>query len=424
MDQAYCRYLYLDINGYFASVEQQLRPELRGKPVAVVPVDTDSTCCIASSYEAKAFGVKTGTPVPEARRLCPGVRFVLARHERYVRMHHQIIAAMERCVHVDEVCSIDEMCARLMSNERSAERALEIARAVKGAIAVDAGLYVKCSVGVGPNQWLAKVATDLQKPDGLVVLTPEDVPKRLFCLALDDLPGIGRRMHARLGRVGVTTVEQLCGLSESALQTIWGSRVLGSQWYLQLRGEQVDMTPTRRRTVGHSHVLSPEYRTREGALRVMVHMIHKAGRRMRRLGYHAGRMHLGMRYVDGSRWVRDMRLPDVSDTVTLVRMCSAAWPGVVSAVPLKVSVTLMDLTLDQGVSGALFGEQRAMGRIAEAMDRIERRFGNNAVFPGAMLGALDSAPTRISFTQIPELIDCDPPTPPPRTPPRRGLPGV
>src|SRR6202161_3627974 len=189
------RWLYVDFNSYFASVEQQLRAELRGKPIAVVPVETDSTCAIAASYEAKAFGVKTGTPIYEAKRLCPGLTCVLARHERYVEFHHCLIEEIERHIPVTAVCSIDEVACRLMDNEISVERSTEIARSVKSGIAKTIGSYVRCSIGIAPNRYLAKVGTELQKPDGLVELRPENLPKGLFGLKLRDLPGIGANIE-------------------------------------------------------------------------------------------------------------------------------------------------------------------------------------------------------------------------------------
>jgi len=118
------RWLYVDFNSYFASVEQQERPELRGKPVGVVPMLTDSTCCIAASYEAKAHGVKTGTMVPEARRLCPGMLFVVARHELYVEYHHKIVAAVDTCIPIEQVHSVDEMSCRLIGREREVRHAV------------------------------------------------------------------------------------------------------------------------------------------------------------------------------------------------------------------------------------------------------------------------------------------------------------
>ena len=125
------RWLFLDLNSYFASVEQELRPELRDRPIAVVPVMADTTCAIAASYEAKAFGVRTGTQVGEAKRLCPGIELVEARHEIYVEYHHQIIEAVEFCVPVSAVLSIDEMAASLIGREQPLMAALDLAQRVK-----------------------------------------------------------------------------------------------------------------------------------------------------------------------------------------------------------------------------------------------------------------------------------------------------
>src|ERR1700735_3357604 len=125
------RWLYVDFNSYFASVEQQLNPRLRGKPIAVIPVETDSTCAIAASYEAKAFGVKTGTPIYEAKKMCPGLVCVLAQHERYVEYHPRILEEVARHIPVTAVCSIDEVACRLMDNETSPERITQIAHSIK-----------------------------------------------------------------------------------------------------------------------------------------------------------------------------------------------------------------------------------------------------------------------------------------------------
>src|ERR1700693_1845085 len=107
-------WLFVDLNSYFASVEQQDRPELRGRPVGVVPMLADTTVLIAASYEAKAFGVRTGTNVGDAKRMCPGIELVEARHELYVEYHHKVVEAVESCLPVPAVCSIDEMACRLM----------------------------------------------------------------------------------------------------------------------------------------------------------------------------------------------------------------------------------------------------------------------------------------------------------------------
>src|ERR1700731_1485053 len=207
------RWLYVDFNSYFASVEQQLRPELRGKPMAVVAVETDSTCAIAASYEAKAFGVKTGTMIHEAKRLCPGLVCVLARHECYVEFHHRLIEEIQRHIPVTAVCSIDEVACRLMHNEISVERSTEIARPIKSGIAETVGAHLRCSIGIAPSRYLAKVGTELQKQDGLVVLRAEDLPQRLFSLKLRDLPGVGANIERRIQKAGIKDLPGLFALN-------------------------------------------------------------------------------------------------------------------------------------------------------------------------------------------------------------------
>ncbi|HWB53548.1 MAG TPA: hypothetical protein VG722_05125, partial [Tepidisphaeraceae bacterium] len=284
------RSLFIDMNSFFASAEQQARPELRGKPVAVAAVDVDSTCCIAASYEAKRLGIRTGTPVWQARR-CRGMQIVAARPDVYVRIHHQIIRAVESCIPVQAVHSIDEMSCRLTLAEQPPGVAVELARQIKRAIRRQVGECLTCSIGLAPNRLLAKVATDMQKPDGLTVIRQRDLPQILYPLRLDDLPGIGLRMLKRLNSFGIATIEHLYSFSEMQLREIWGG-VVGQRWWHWLRGHDLPEAPTRRSTVGHSHVLPPELRNDEGACAVLVRMIHKVAARLRRLNYWAGKMEI------------------------------------------------------------------------------------------------------------------------------------
>ena len=163
--------LFLDMDAFFASAEQHLRPQLRGKPVGVVPVYTadgrpaPSSCCIAVSYAARPAGVRTGTVIHEARRLCPAIRFVHARPAEYVKLHHAIIEAVETVLPVDRVYSIDEMACRLMGDERDPVRAASLALAIKRTLRERFSAALTCSIGVAPNRLLAKVAGDQLKPD-------------------------------------------------------------------------------------------------------------------------------------------------------------------------------------------------------------------------------------------------------------------
>ena len=159
-------WLFVDMNSYFASVEQQEQPRLRGKPTAVVTVDVDSTCCIAASYEAKAFGISTGTQLGEAKKRCPQLQVIEARHDLYVKYHNQIKDAVESCLHISKVVSVDEMECMLLGQERQPPNALLLAKRVKKAIRDAVGECLRCSIGLAPNRFLAKAASNMQKPDG------------------------------------------------------------------------------------------------------------------------------------------------------------------------------------------------------------------------------------------------------------------
>ena len=180
------RWLFLDLNSYFASVEQQENPALRDRPVIVTPVASEGTCAIAASYEAKAFGIRTGTPVREARRLCPGVKAVMARHDVYVDYHHRIVDVIEQHMHVTKVCSIDEVACELLGRERQPDKAIAIARAMQADILRKVGECMRSSVGIGPSVLLAKTGSDMQKPAGLTVLEFRDLPGKLLRLDLGD----------------------------------------------------------------------------------------------------------------------------------------------------------------------------------------------------------------------------------------------
>lgn len=394
--------LFLDMNAYFASVEQQERPELQGQPVGIVAVETDTTCCIAASYEAKAFGVKTGTVVRQARKLCPRLRIVTARPTLYVRYHHDIVAAIERCLPVSGIHSIDEVSCRLLSNERRPETAVHLARQIKQSIYHHVGRHLRCSVGLATNRFLAKVAAEMQKPDGLTVITRKQLPAKLYHLQLDDLPGIGKQMLKRLHRNGIRSVRQLCDLSEQQLVTIWHS-IIGQLWWHWLRGDDIDEVPTLRRTVGHSHVLPPPQRNDADARCVMVRMIHKAAFRLRRLNYWARQMQIDVGYLSRPAWKEHAWLGLCQDTLTMLEALDILWPRRPSDPPYKIGVTLYDLVPGAFATLPLFPEERNRVQLSRAMDSLNIKFGPHTVYFAGMYGAQASAPMRISYTCIPDV---------------------
>jgi len=404
------RHLFVDMNAFFASVEQQHDATLRDRPVAVIPTDAPTTACIAASYEAKAFGVKTGTPVWAARKLCPRIVFKVADHRRYVTMHNRVVEAVNRVLPIDSVRSIDEVAIRLTGAERAPAAAKRAGEAIKRAIRELCGACMRCSIGAGPNALLAKVAADMRKPDGLTILADPDLPVALYRLPLTDFPGVGPRMERRLKLYGIFTTEQFCQAPMRVLSDVWGSKVMGERWFRVLRGEDVPDAPTRRQTVGHSHVLPPDLRTGAGAFGVLMRMVHKAAARLRKMNYWCGAISVGATFLgtergDSDWWGDGTRVPRCRDTPALVTAATQLWerrPRDHGA-PFKVGTVLSDLVPARSATPSLFEEDRQAEEISDAMDDVNAEFGASVIHLGAMWGMQDAAPTRIAFTQIPDF---------------------
>lgn len=417
-------WLFVDLNSYFASVEQQDRPELRGRPVGVVPMMADTTCCIAASYEAKAFGVKTGTIVADAKRMCPDLVLVEARHELYVEYHHRVVEAVESCLPVTAVLSIDEMACRLMGRERPLLAAMELGRTVKQRILERAGEIMRSSVGLATNRYLAKVASDMEKPDGLVALPRDILPEALRQLTLRDLPGIGAKTEKRLNERGIHTMADLMARNCEQAGELWGS-VWGERLWHWLQGEDFDMSETEHlKSISHQHVLGPEMRTQEKAWAVAHKLLHKAAMRLRSHGLWAGSIGLAVGFavpraqdapvsrfgVPSRGWHGELRLTECQDNQTLIAALRQLWESqpasAESAHPYFVGVTLGGLVPDRlhtlSLFDALEGEQ-SRTRLLAAMDELNQKYGMSTLAPATMLTAYKAAPTRIAFHSIPDL---------------------
>ncbi len=394
-------WLFVDLNSYFASVEQQLQPKLRGKPVGVVPLMADTTCCIAASYEAKKFGVKTGTMVAEAKRLCPDIRLVEARHEKYVKYHEAIVVAVESCLPVTAVMSIDEMACRLTGRDQKIENALALGRQVKDRI-LEVGDQLRSSVGLATNRMLAKVASNMQKPDGLTAVMLEDLPRVLLPLKISDFPGIGPRMGERLKERNVRTTADLLALDEMQMRTIWGG-IGGERYYRWLRGEDLEITTAHNQSVGHSHVLPPELRNTKGAHAVALRLLQKAAVRLRKMDCWATRLNLSLSYMGrGIHWSKDAKMLECQDTLTLQEGLTRLWEKRAEGKILKVAVTLSGLVPDQHRSFSFFDQPKRVS-LSRAMDAVNAKYGRNAVYLGSVAEVLTSAPTRIAFSSIPDV---------------------
>lgn len=394
-DRRPLRCLFLDLNAYFASVEQQEDPALRGRPVAVGAVNADSGTIIAASYEAKRFGVKTGTKVGEAKALCPDIVLIGGNHRKYSEYHDRVLSAVEDVLPVDKVCSIDEMSFRLIGRERDPETAVGLARKLKETVKERVGECMRCSIGIAPNAFVAKLGTELQKPDGLVVLQGHELPDRLEALGLLDFTGINRRMLVRLKSAGVFSSHDLCHADPATLHRAFGS-VIGDRWWYLLRGFELTEDETERRTLGHSHVLPPDLRTEKGAKEVLLRLLHKAAARLRASDLWASGMAISVTGFKKS-WSFKTRMPPTQDTLTMQRYAMEAWPKRDFDKPLKVGVTLYELAPTAEVTPSLFEPTVDLSKLSHAVDEVNQKFGKNKVYLAGLKAAKDAASERIAF---------------------------
>ena len=421
-------FLHIDLNSFFASVEQQLHPEYRNKPTGVVPTMADTTSLIAASYEAKALGIKTGTRVSEAKRICPDIILVNGDHSTYAEYSHKIVAAVERVCPVSHTPSIDEMVCQLLGRERQPSNARRIALDIKQAIKDDVGDTLRCSIGMAPNRYLAKIASDMQKPDGLIGLLPSQLPNSIAHLVLRDLPGIGARTEIRLNAKGIRTMPDLLALDRPAMHALFDS-VWGDRMYHWLRGNDTgdDGAPIPselQKSLGHSHVLAPEHRSPEGAWAVAHKLLHKAAMRLRMEKFFTGSLAVTIKYsltreqsmhaekvnkhlsgITQTGWGMEARFRPCQDTLSLLEALQGCWKqsptGPEHQKPFFVGITLRNLIPEADMQTSLFEEPGNRNQLSATMDKLNLKYGHTTLHFAGMLPARDSAPTRIAFTQIP-----------------------
>ena len=385
-----------------------MRPELRGKPVGVVPMLADSTCLIAASYEAKKFGVKTLTNVGEAKKLIPDIQLVVARHEIYINFHHQAVKAVDEIAPVRQVLSIDEMVCDLPAGYKTVERAMELANDIKRNLATKVGEYLKVSIGLAPNTFLAKLASNMQKPDGLVVLQSYDVPAKIEHLPLRTLNGIGKNMEARLNHYGIHTMAQLYAQTSDQLRTVWGG-VGGDRFYQKLRGVEIHVEENDMGSIGHSHVLPPVLRNKDDAYAVLDRLTQKAAMRLRKVDYFTSRLALKVKFLNAPSWEIETRLMQTQDTLSLLHAVEAMWKKFPqrrygkSATPLQVAITLLELAPAGHHTASLFDTGNEKKQLNSAIDAVTLKYGKRAAYFGGAHRAIDHGKMAIAFNHIPDV---------------------
>ena len=371
------RILHVDMDAFYASVEQLDRQELRGKPV-LVGGDRPRGVVAAASYEARKYGCRSAQPMAAARRMCPSAVVVPPRMARYAEMSDRVFALLEQVSPLVEPLSIDEAFLDLTGTERLLGPAEGVARALKDRIRAETGLTA--SVGVAPNKFLAKLASDLRKPDGLVVVTEENLDAVLLPLPVERLWGVGPKTAARLHALGFHRVADLRTWPEERLAARFGEA--GPHFWRLCRGiDDRPVVPAREaRQHGQECTFEEDLEDPAEVRAVLLGHAEEVARRLRRHGIRARGVTLKIRYGKFETITRSALLDAASDVgADLRRAAGSVFDRWASASFRPVRLIGMTAThLEAGPAQPwLFpdGEAERQKRLDGALDEIRARFG-------------------------------------------------
>jgi DNA polymerase IV len=378
--------MHLDMNSFFASVEQASNPDLQGKPV-VVTGSQQRTVILTASYEARAFGIKTGMMLFEARRLCPGVIMVPADNRKYTHTSSGIMKMMLDYTPLVEVFSIDEAFMDVTGSLSIFSSAENIAYLLKARIKHQFG--ITCSIGIAPNKLLAKLASEMKKPDGLTVINPEDVGRVLETMPIKELCGIGKKMERHLNLLGIQDCGQLGRFPVDILKRKFG--VVGER--LHFMGLGVDNSPVipaedadEVKSVGHSMTLKQDITARADILRFLLQLSEMVGRRARRYQVAGKTVHLTIRYADFSTFGKQETLKrHVNQSEDIYRGAVQ----ILDSIELEQPVRLLGVRLTnlcyQREQLPLFEDERKKAFMVNGMDVVNNRYGDFTVTFGSLL---------------------------------------
>lgn len=393
------KYLFLDMNSFFASVEQQDRPALRGKPVAVTPYTGKTGCVIAASYEAKWKGVKVGDRVGEAQEKIPSIAIIEARPRRYAQVHEKIKNVLLDFSPWVEPHSIDEFSLLIDAKERREDLVRKLGREIKESIKNKVGESLRCSVGIGPNIFLSKMGTDLRKPDGFVIIRIDRLEKIFAAIPkLTTLCGISYGLKSQLEAVGIDTPLKLWRSSAGELRRILG--VAGERWYRNLHG--IDDTHPRDlpKSVGHSYVLEPELRNPGRARPVCHKLATKVAIRLRQKNLVTSEIYVGVRAFHSSGQFSHQHIAPTNKTCDITKVALRLFDYCALDKPLLISVTATRLGFSPYHQLSLLDPSDRAGDIETAVDSINQRFGPETIVAADLVDASHIAPYRIAFNAL------------------------
>ena len=376
--------LHADLDAFFASVEQRDDPKLLGRPVIV-----GGGVVLAASYEAKACGVQTAMGGRQARRLCPHAVVVRPRMSAYSEASKAVFAVFEDTTPLVEGLSIDEAFLDVRGLERLAGAPAEIAARLRRRVSEEVGLPI--TVGVARTKFLAKVASGVAKPDGLLVVPPDDELGFLHPLPVERLWGVGRVSAAKLHDRGIRTVGQVAALDEAMLVYVLG-RAAGRQIHALAHNRDPRRVETgrRRRSIGSQRALGRRPKTLAEIDATLVAIIDRVARRLRAAGRLCRTVVLRLRFDDFSRATRSLTLGRL--TAQSQTLLEAARRLLAHALPLIVArgLTLVGISLTNLESAARaqlsFTDDWRPDAVDAALDEVRDRYGSRAITRGVLVG--------------------------------------
>lgn len=404
------RIMHIDLNSCFAIVEQQANPLYRNKPLAVAAYDSPRGMVIASSYEAKAKGIKLGVNVAEAKAIDPGVIILMPDPPKYREAHKLFREVLSEFTSSVYAKSIDEFVIDFTGSPaiRDGRDLVDVGYEIKHRVKEHVGGYITVNVGIGTNRFWAKTAAGLNKPDGLDVMSAENAARIYEKLALTDLTGINYRYEARLNSQGIWSPIQFLETPAKKLHHQVFHSIVGRQWYARLRGWEVDAVIWGRKSIGHNYAIGQKTSDRDELARLLMKLCHKVGRRMRHQGFSARGIHLSVGFLNGNWWgkSRDTHALMYSNQDIYAHAMLMLNQIVIPGLATHISVTVYGLVATSPEQLSIFGGTKLDDRaLADAADVINDRYGEYTLIQAAMVGMNDIILDRIAFGSVKDYID-------------------
>lgn len=400
--------MHIDLNSCFAIIEQQANPLIRHKPVAVAAYNSPRGAVIASSYEAKALGIKLMVNVREARMLCPDVIILTPDPEKYFDAHRRFKKVLLNYTNEVTPKSVDEFVIDFKGS-RAVQNGLDLSEVgyrIKKDIKESLGEYVTVNIGISTNRFLAKVAAGLNKPDGLDVITGHNLREIYSQLELIDLPGINRRYQARLNLAGIHTPLQFLDTPVWKLKHEVFHSIVGYYWYMRLRGHEIDSVDFGRKSFGQQYALGDKTSDKEKLSRLLMKLCEKTGRRLRAQDYVAGGVHLWMSFENRAYWAQGKKTKGrVYSTQDIYLHAQKMLNSIqIAARVTNIGVTVFNLSPATPTQLGLFDDTRLDSTsLAKAADLVNDRYGEFTVVPAIMANMQDTILKRVAFGSVRDL---------------------